>query len=762
MKDQIQKILANKKKASMVLLALCVALILLATVVGSFIQTAGWRYTTEDLRKATNTGTISLVATGDGATEAKDYAVKGEVISGILFRPRKAAEGSRPAVVFSHGLYNNREMQLQNAIELVRRGYVVLVIDQGGHGHNDTTTGGYMGFYSQDHLNAAKYLYNLPEVDKARIAVSGHSMGGGSTSNVLSLDGRFETVRVRDAASGQYVDVPAQTDANFKAGKYMGIVSAYLIQANNAPTNISDNVLAIGIVKANADEFFFSSTLKEANYVAIDRGKVTEANYDSVDTQGNAVYYVKTGKDEFKPAGEFKFKETRQYYQFTTSANTAWYMQSKQAYTFTRGVAPTAADDWATVNGGIYANGALLRAPEGRKLVSKLTKGEQLASATQQIRAVYEANETHPMNHFSVKTASHVIDFFYNAFGTVEGFRYKAPTNQTWWLKEGFAVLGIIGLFGMLLPLIDIFLGTKMFASLKGEPAEAPVLLTRPRKHVSYWLAGLLTTIFGAVSFKNLVAEGKWYTKLGLNTVLDNADKGFIYDNVGKIAAWGIMCAVFALVVVGVIWLINHAINVCKYGDDFATYDERPFAGFQIRSFGNVIKTIVLAAILVAVFYGTVTLIWYTTRVQMQMWVFGPRVFSFMRIASMMKYVPYFFVYYLVNAALAQGYRVKDLPEWATIAINVVFNVAGFMLVVWYANSYFINVGAMMHTSNYMHYIHAFPMVPSIAIATVMARRIYVRTGNAWLAGLTNATLMTIIACANTSISGTVAWVYGA
>ena len=132
------------------------------------------------------------------------------------------------------------------------------------------------------------------------------------------------------------------------------------------------------------------------------------------------------------------------------------------------------------------------------------------------------------------------------------------------------------------------------------------------------------------------------------------------------------------------------------------------------------------------------------------------------RSASMAKYIPFFFVYYLVMAALAQGYRVKDLPEWATTAINVVFNVAGFMLIVWHANSYFINNGAMIHASNNMHYIHAFPMVPSIAIATVMARRIYLRTGNAWLAGLVNATIMVFIGCANTSIQGAVAWTYGA
>ena len=729
---------ARRQKRSLIMLAICVALILIATIFGSMIQTAGWKYTTEDLRNATNKGTISLVAVDDGATEAKDYTVNGKVLSGILFRPKNAEPGSRPAVVFSHGLYNNREMQLQNAIELVRRGYVVLVIDQHNHGHN---TSGTSSFFDSTHLDAAKYLYNLPEVDKARVGVSGHSMGGMSTSNVLSKDGR---------------KAGSQTEENFKAGNNMGIVSAYLLQAANAPTSVAPNVIAVGVLKGNADEFFFNSTLKEATYVAKNRGTVTEANY------ANGKFYLKKGGEYVLQTADDRFRPTAQYYELTTSANTAWYLQSKQAFTFTRGFAPTAADDWATVNGGIYANGQLLAQPDGRKLVSVANKGMQLASTANSLRVVYEAKETHPMNHCSTKSAAHMIDFFYNAFGNVDGISYKAPTNQTWWIKEAFAGIGIIALFAMLLPIIDLLLQTRLFASLKGEPSEAPILLTRPRKHVSYWLGGLLTTIFGAISFHNLVAEGKWYSKLGLDKLLDNAAEGFIYVNVGKMAAWGMMCAVFAIVVTGLIWLVNHIINVIKYGDDFAAHDERPFEGFKIRSWGNILKTIGLAAILVAIFYGTVTLIWNTTRVQMQVWVFGPRVFNFERIASMVKYIPFFAIYYVVMAALAQGYRVKDLPEWATIAINVVFNVAGFMIIVWYANSYFINNGAMIHTSNNMHYIHAFPMIPSIAIATVMARRIYVRTGNAWLAGLVNASLMTIIACANTSLQGTVAWVYGA
>ena len=161
---------------------------------------------------------------------------------------------------------------------------------------------------------------------------------------------------------------------------------------------------------------------------------------------------------------------------------------------------------------------------------------------------------------------------------------------------------------------------------------------------------------------------GNWYKATGLDKLLDAGAEGFIYVNMGKMAAWGIMCAVFSLLVTGLIWLVNHIINMVKYGEDFAAHDERPFAGFEIRSFGNIVKTVVLAALLVGIFYGAVNLIWKTTTVQHQVWVFGPRVFDPIRIASMAKYIPFFAIYYVTMAALAQGYRVKDLPEWATTA----------------------------------------------------------------------------------------------
>ena len=155
------------------------------------------------------------------------------MVSGILFKPDTAtAENPAPAVVFTHGYLNNREMQLQNAIELARRGFVVLAVDREGHGNYDnaTNTGALMatnGLY-----DSAKYLYNLDYVDKDKIGISGHSMGGFTTSAVLKAD-------------------------NAEKGG-LGIISAGLIQSYASNPDAASDV-SVGFLKSVDDEFFYTT-----------------------------------------------------------------------------------------------------------------------------------------------------------------------------------------------------------------------------------------------------------------------------------------------------------------------------------------------------------------------------------------------------------------------------------------------------------------------------------------------------------------------
>lgn len=99
----------------------------------------------------------------------------GTTMAGLLYVPPNATpETPAPAVLAVHGYINSRETQSGFAIELARRGFVVLALDQTGHGFSGgrATTEGFGG------PAGLRYLQGLSFVDRANIGLEGHSMGG--------------------------------------------------------------------------------------------------------------------------------------------------------------------------------------------------------------------------------------------------------------------------------------------------------------------------------------------------------------------------------------------------------------------------------------------------------------------------------------------------------------------------------------------------------------------------------------------------------
>jgi dienelactone hydrolase len=99
----------------------------------------------------------------------------GVVMSGLLYTPKTATpDKPAPGILAVHGYINSRETQDGFAIEFARRGYVVLAMDQTGHGYSGGAA------FSQGFGGPAglTYLRSLPMVDKANIGLEGHSMGG--------------------------------------------------------------------------------------------------------------------------------------------------------------------------------------------------------------------------------------------------------------------------------------------------------------------------------------------------------------------------------------------------------------------------------------------------------------------------------------------------------------------------------------------------------------------------------------------------------
>ncbi|WP_297108082.1 alpha/beta fold hydrolase [uncultured Devosia sp.] len=153
-------------------------IILLGALLAHFIQTSGG-ITIRDLRF---------------------HGTNGQVLSGLLYvPPGVSAENKAPAILAVHGYFNSRETQGGFAIELARRGYVVLALDQGGHGYSDPPAFA-NGFGGPGGL---AYLRSLDFVDTDNIGLEGHSMGGWTVlAAAAAMPDAYKAVVLQGSSTG--------------------------------------------------------------------------------------------------------------------------------------------------------------------------------------------------------------------------------------------------------------------------------------------------------------------------------------------------------------------------------------------------------------------------------------------------------------------------------------------------------------------------------------------------------------------------------
>jgi dienelactone hydrolase len=139
----------------------------------------------------------SFIQTDGGAVEVQDLrweTPSGHRMSALLFKPATAtAENPAPAVIVSHGWFNNREMQDLNFVELSRRGFVTLSIDMYGHGNSEVLPQADLFKRGIGMYDAVEMIATLPYVDTSGIGVSGHSNGAMAANLSVPVDDAAQT-----------------------------------------------------------------------------------------------------------------------------------------------------------------------------------------------------------------------------------------------------------------------------------------------------------------------------------------------------------------------------------------------------------------------------------------------------------------------------------------------------------------------------------------------------------------------------------------
>ena len=159
------------------------------------------------------TGTLK----GDGFTVEKLYfeSRPGYYVTGALFLPAKA--GKLPAILYVCGHTNDGFKGYQrNALNYVKKGFVVLAIDPIGQGeriqylgqngrsqvgadteHSYPGTQAFVSglsaahYFTWDGVRAVDYLISRKEVDPARIGITGRSGGGTQSAMIAAVDDRI-------------------------------------------------------------------------------------------------------------------------------------------------------------------------------------------------------------------------------------------------------------------------------------------------------------------------------------------------------------------------------------------------------------------------------------------------------------------------------------------------------------------------------------------------------------------------------------------
>ncbi|MGB5486208.1 MAG: hypothetical protein WBN06_02340, partial [Lysobacterales bacterium] len=154
--------MAETQKASKRLLLIALLVVFVSSFIASQIQTSGGRVDVRDIKIPTQNG---------------------QWVVADLFKPRSAtSENPAPMVVVIPGFQRSKEALSNIAIELSRRGVVVILIDPYAQGFSSAsmsrlaaTTEGYGMFAVVDYAASSS---NLNYIDKSRIGATGHSAGG--------------------------------------------------------------------------------------------------------------------------------------------------------------------------------------------------------------------------------------------------------------------------------------------------------------------------------------------------------------------------------------------------------------------------------------------------------------------------------------------------------------------------------------------------------------------------------------------------------
>ncbi|MEK3658269.1 alpha/beta fold hydrolase [Paenibacillus sp. FSL F4-0236] len=360
----------------------------------------------------------------------------------------------------------------------------------------------------------------------------------------------------------------------------------------------------------------------------------------------------------------------------------------------------------------------------------------------QTLRVIYNPKQTHEWAHFSKKTVAYTVDFFSQAFEISPQIK---NTNQIWIWKELFSFIGLLGIFLLIFPASYYLLEIPFFKHLKLAKKQsssiANALQTEKSKKKTrvFWISWSLNWIFSAIGVIVALNLDKVIFKSTSNFM---SVKWFTQPITNYILIWAMFSS-----------LIGAALFVYKY-----KLEKRNNAELSLEQLGLKIglskagKTLILALCIYGIFFGIVYAAEYLFNADFKFWILGVFTFNSDKLLVWMNYLPFFFIFYLINALLINILSFSNIKsEKANMIVAGLGNVLGIMLINGIQYAVLFTTGNTFWQETRLYPMVLLPFIFLLFAAAIISRSLYKLTGNVWLGAMVNTLIITMIGVANTA-----------
>ncbi|MCF7929925.1 MAG: alpha/beta hydrolase [Acholeplasmataceae bacterium] len=641
--------------------------------------------------------------------EAIKFETDNGELAGYLYTPRGVDETNpAPAVIFTHGYLNNKEMQEIGAIELSKRGYVVLTIDMYDHGDSSKMAAAF-SFYAKSLYDAAQYMYDQDFVLKdgagnGMIGVSGHSMGGFSAAYALVFDEmdfatngyRKITTALPVGSDFRYVFVADPT--TYFANRSVGIVAAHYDQFffdNDSPAGTGSVIYKDFVTDSQGLLFLGRTDVSKAGvFYSLDGGQ--RVIYTPNETHPQNTWSLETGANTiefFEEAFTFQLDlhglGTLESYDIRTGdTNQSWWL--KEAFTLVSLVALFAL---------IFPVFTLVTTlPVFKKAnVKDLTPIGEIAPMPTEKKYL----------KFGVVSIASLLSAFY-----IPTFMNRTVAELA---QVGEALYYIMG--GAAVVAIAVWIA----ALIKNDPKLNKVALK-----VS---GGSLLVVFVALAFRWLLTH---------TTIVSDINY-YGASSVNTIWYWALCSAALILLVTFI------TAPVLNHGEEV----ENPY-GVKATPV-QIGASFLTAAVVTTGILLVVAVIGWIFLTDFRIYTYAIQIFNGPQFVAALRYMPIIFVYYFA-AAISVHVNTRNMKGWLA-DLFAAFLLAGPIVLFLVYNYYVLyNTGAAAFPSFSLSAILCVGLIPTLSVAGIISRRFSQKTGNIWTSVFFNTMFFTLITLANTIV----------